>query len=111
MMGTTPEQAAEQLLAAGADLVGANCGQGDRRLCRDLPPLARGLRPAGLDQGQRRPARVVERQAGLPADARGVRGLRAGLGPGRGRFHRRLLRHHARVHRRRAAGVAKGIGD
>ena len=28
MMGTTPEQAAEQLLAAGADLVGANCGQG-----------------------------------------------------------------------------------
>jgi methionine synthase I (cobalamin-dependent) len=28
MMGTTPEQAAEKLLAAGADLVGANCGQG-----------------------------------------------------------------------------------
>jgi methionine synthase I (cobalamin-dependent) len=28
MMGTTPEQAAEQLLAAGADCVGSNCGQG-----------------------------------------------------------------------------------
>ncbi len=28
LMGTTPEQAAEQLLAAGADLAGANCGQG-----------------------------------------------------------------------------------
>jgi 5-methyltetrahydrofolate--homocysteine methyltransferase len=28
MMGTTPEQAAEALLAAGADVVGANCGQG-----------------------------------------------------------------------------------
>ena len=28
LMGTTPEQAAEQLLAAGADLVGSNCGQG-----------------------------------------------------------------------------------
>ncbi len=28
LMGTTPEQAAEQLLAAGADVVGANCGQG-----------------------------------------------------------------------------------
>jgi 5-methyltetrahydrofolate--homocysteine methyltransferase len=28
MMGTTPEQAAEQLLAAGADVVGSNCGQG-----------------------------------------------------------------------------------
>lgn len=28
IMGTTPEQAAESLLDAGADLVGANCGQG-----------------------------------------------------------------------------------
>ena len=28
MMGTTPEQAVEQMTAAGADIVGANCGQG-----------------------------------------------------------------------------------
>ena len=28
MMGTTPEQAAEALTAAGADIVGANCGRG-----------------------------------------------------------------------------------
>ena len=28
MMGTTPEQAAEALSAAGADVIGANCGQG-----------------------------------------------------------------------------------
>ena len=28
MMGVTPEQAAEQLLAAGAECVGSNCGQG-----------------------------------------------------------------------------------
>jgi 5-methyltetrahydrofolate--homocysteine methyltransferase len=28
MMGTTPEQATEQLQAAGADVIGANCGQG-----------------------------------------------------------------------------------
>ena len=28
MMGVTPEQAAEQLTAAGADLIGSNCGQG-----------------------------------------------------------------------------------
>jgi 5-methyltetrahydrofolate--homocysteine methyltransferase len=28
MMGTTPEQAAEAALEAGADCVGANCGQG-----------------------------------------------------------------------------------
>ncbi|MBN2580754.1 MAG: homocysteine S-methyltransferase family protein [Pirellulales bacterium] len=28
LMGVTPEQAAEQLTAAGADVIGANCGQG-----------------------------------------------------------------------------------
>jgi methionine synthase I (cobalamin-dependent) len=28
MMGTTPEQVVEQLTAAGADIIGANCGQG-----------------------------------------------------------------------------------
>src|SRR5690606_27192478 len=28
MMGTTPEEAAEALTAAGADVIGANCGQG-----------------------------------------------------------------------------------
>jgi methionine synthase I (cobalamin-dependent) len=28
MMGTTPEQAAQALTEAGADVVGANCGQG-----------------------------------------------------------------------------------
>ena len=28
MMGNTPEQAAEQLVAAGADVIGANCGRG-----------------------------------------------------------------------------------
>lgn len=28
MMGTTPEQAAQTLTAAGADVIGANCGQG-----------------------------------------------------------------------------------
>ncbi|MDR0520350.1 MAG: homocysteine S-methyltransferase family protein [Planctomycetaceae bacterium] len=28
MMGTTPEQSVEQLTAAGADIIGANCGQG-----------------------------------------------------------------------------------
>ena len=28
MMGTTPEQAVERLTAAGADVIGSNCGQG-----------------------------------------------------------------------------------
>jgi methionine synthase I (cobalamin-dependent) len=39
MMGTTPEQAAEQLTEAGADCVGSNCGQGIAgfvEICRRL---------------------------------------------------------------------------
>lgn len=39
MMGTTPEQAAEQLTAAGADVIGANCGAGPEtyvEICRRL---------------------------------------------------------------------------
>jgi len=40
MMGTTPEQAARQLSEAGADVIGANCGQG----IAGYVPLARRLR-------------------------------------------------------------------
>ena len=43
MMGTTPEQAAEQLLAAGADCIGSNCGQGIAgfvEICRRLHAAA-----------------------------------------------------------------------
>ncbi len=39
MMGTTPEQAAEELIGAGADCVGSNCGQGIEgfeEICRRL---------------------------------------------------------------------------
>ena len=39
LMGTTPEQAAEQLTAAGADVIGSNCGQGIANMigvCRRL---------------------------------------------------------------------------
>ena len=39
MMGTTPEQAAQELTAAGADVIGANCGQGIAgfvEICRRL---------------------------------------------------------------------------
>ena len=42
MMGTTPEQAAEALTAAGADVIGANCGQG----IAGFVPLCRRLRAA-----------------------------------------------------------------
>ncbi len=42
MMGTTPEQAAEALLAAGADCIGSNCGQG----IAGFVPICRRLRQA-----------------------------------------------------------------
>lgn len=42
MMGNTPEQVAEALSAAGADVLGANCGQG----IAGFPPLCRRFRAA-----------------------------------------------------------------
>ena len=45
MMGVTPEQAAEGLLAAGADVIGSNCGQGIAGfvpICRRLKAAAAG---------------------------------------------------------------------
>lgn len=43
MMGTTPEQAATGLIAAGADVIGANCGQGIAgfvQICRRVKAVA-----------------------------------------------------------------------
>jgi methionine synthase I (cobalamin-dependent) len=42
MMGTTPEQAAKELTAAGADVIGANCGLG----IAGYVPICRRLRAA-----------------------------------------------------------------
>jgi len=56
MMGTTPEQAAETLLAAGADLVGSNCGRG----IVGMVEVCRRLRTAGG-----RPV-WIKANAGLP---------------------------------------------
>ncbi|MBI4327104.1 MAG: homocysteine S-methyltransferase family protein [Chloroflexi bacterium] len=42
MMGTTPEQAAQELTVAGADVIGANCGQG----IAGFGPICRRLRSA-----------------------------------------------------------------
>jgi len=57
MMGTTPEEAATELTAAGADAMGANCGQGIESyaaLCRRLhqsTPLPIWIKPnAGLPE-------------------------------------------------------------
>jgi len=57
MMGVTPAAAAEALLAAGADVVGANCGQVQ---AADMPALIRAFRAAGA------PLVAVEPNAGLP---------------------------------------------
>jgi methionine synthase I (cobalamin-dependent) len=46
MMGATPEQAAEALAKAGADVIGANCGQGIAgfvTICKRLNAASRGL--------------------------------------------------------------------
>lgn len=46
MMGTTPEQAAVALMQAGADVIGANCGQGIAgfaAICTRLRAAARGV--------------------------------------------------------------------
>ena len=43
MMGNTPEQVARELAAAGADIVGANCGQG----IAGYVPVCRRMREAG----------------------------------------------------------------
>ena len=46
MMGTTPEQAAEALAKAGADVIGANCGQGIAgfvAICARLKAASHGL--------------------------------------------------------------------
>ena len=102
MMGTTPEQAAEQLLAAGADCVGSNCGQGIAgfvAICRRLQ-VASG-RPvwikanAGLPEmrdGETVYSQTPDEFADyVPRLDRGRRGL-----------PRRLLRHHAGVYPRAA---------
>ena len=64
MMGVTPEQAAEQLTSAGAEVIGANCGQG---IAGYLPICAR------LHASTTRPI-WIKANAGLPrlADGKAV---------------------------------------
>jgi methionine synthase I (cobalamin-dependent) len=62
MMGVTPEQAAEAALAAGADIVGANCGQGPEAMV----PVIERLRAASGRPVWAKP------NAGLPRVVDGV---------------------------------------
>jgi 5-methyltetrahydrofolate--homocysteine methyltransferase len=51
MMGVTPEQATETLVAAGADVIGSNCGQGIAgfvAICRRLATASRAVPGPGL---------------------------------------------------------------
>ncbi len=61
MMGVTPEQAAVALLAAGADIIGANCGQG----IEGFVPICKRLHAAGA-----RPV-WIKANAGIPRMAGG----------------------------------------
>ena len=101
MMGATPEQAAAGLLEAGADVVGANCGQGIAgfvKICARLKAAAGGH--PGLDQGQRRSAANQGRQSCLCDDGGGICRPRSGGSRSRREFHRRLLRNVAGIHPR-----------
>ncbi len=98
MMGTTPEQAAEQLAAAGADVIGSNCGQGIAgmvEICRRLHAATD--RPVWIKANAGLPE-IVDGQTCLPSNARRVRRLRAATARRRRDVSRRLLRHDARVH-------------
>ena len=99
MMGATPEQAAAALVEAGADVIGANCGQGIAgfvRICARLKSAAVGT--SRLDQGQRRLAANAGGQGCLCHDGDGIRGPRSRRVGRRGEFHRRLLRHLTGIH-------------
>jgi 5-methyltetrahydrofolate--homocysteine methyltransferase len=63
MMGVSPEQFAEAMLAAGADIIGANCGNGMERMIE----IVRLLRAAAPDKPI-----LVHANAGLPKNINGV---------------------------------------
>jgi 5-methyltetrahydrofolate--homocysteine methyltransferase len=63
MMGVSPEQFASAMLAAGADIIGANCGNGMERMIE----IVRELRVAAPDTPI-----LVHANAGLPKNVNGV---------------------------------------
>jgi len=63
MMGVSPEQFAEAMLAAGADIIGANCGNGMERMIE----IVRELRAAAPNTPI-----LVHANAGLPKNVNGT---------------------------------------
>ena len=63
MMGVSPEQAAEEMIEAGADIIGTNCGNGIERMI----DIVKALRAAAPDTPI-----LVHANAGLPKSIDGV---------------------------------------
>jgi 5-methyltetrahydrofolate--homocysteine methyltransferase len=63
MMGVSPEQAAEQMIEAGADIIGTNCGNGIERMIE----IVKAMRTAAPDIPI-----LVHANAGLPKNVNGV---------------------------------------
>ncbi len=63
MMGVSPEEAAEAMVRAGADIVGTNCGNGIERMVE----IVRAMRPAAAGAPI-----LVHANAGLPRQVDGV---------------------------------------
>ncbi len=63
MMGISPEQAAEAMVEAGADIIGTNCGNGIERMIT----IVRAMRTAAKDTPI-----LVHANAGLPQNINGV---------------------------------------
>lgn len=63
MMGVSPEQFAEEILAAGADIIGANCGNGMERMIEIVTALRAAAPEVPI---------LVHANAGLPKSVNGV---------------------------------------
>lgn len=63
MMGVSPEQAAEAMIAAGADIIGTNCGNGIERMIE----IVKAMRAAAPETPI-----LVHANAGLPVNVNGV---------------------------------------
>ncbi|MDH3346108.1 MAG: homocysteine S-methyltransferase family protein [Kiritimatiellaceae bacterium] len=63
MMGVSPEQAAEEMIGAGADIIGTNCGNGIERMIE----IVKAMRTVAPDTPI-----LVHANAGLPTNVNGV---------------------------------------
>jgi 5-methyltetrahydrofolate--homocysteine methyltransferase len=63
MMGVSPEQAVEEMLAIGADIIGTNCGNGIERMIE----IVKAMRKTAPDVPI-----LVHANAGLPKNTNGI---------------------------------------